>query len=120
MGLDELKTIVESYTPENFEKVTGGKKEKIYEVLRMIENAKKIGIIHGMGLTQHTNAVETIRSLINLALLLDAKILTNRGEINVQGSGDMLTFPMPLQFSEDVNQENLKRLWGRIYQKGEE
>jgi formate dehydrogenase major subunit len=111
-GLDELKTIVESYTPENFEKVTGVKKEKIYEVLRMIENAKKIGIIHGMGLTQHTNAVETIRSLINLALLLDAKILTNRGEINVQGSGDMLAFPMPLQFSEEVNQENLKRLWG--------
>ena len=111
-GLDELRTIVESYTPENFEKVTGVKKEKIYEVLRVIENAKKIGIIHGMGLTQHTNAVETIRSLINSALLLDAKILTNRGEINVQGSGDMLTFPMPLQFSEDVNQENLKRLWG--------
>jgi len=112
LGFEELKSIIESYTPENFEKITGIKEEKIFEVVRLLENSKKIGIIHGMGLTQHTNAVEILHSLTNLSLLLDAKILTNRGEINVQGSGDMLTFPLPLQFSEDVNQENLKKLWG--------
>jgi formate dehydrogenase major subunit len=112
VGFEDLKFIVESYTPENFEKITGTKKEKILEVIRILENSRKIGIIHGMGLTQHTNAVEILHSLTNLALLLDAKILTNRGEINVQGSGDMLTFPIPLQFSEDVNQENLKKMWG--------
>jgi formate dehydrogenase major subunit len=110
-GFEELKATVEGCTPESFERITGIKKEKIYEITKMLENSKKVGIIHGMGLTQHTNAVEILHSLTNLAILLDAKILTSRGEINVQGSGDMLTFPLPLQFSEDVNQENLKKIW---------
>ena len=111
-GFEELKDAVESYTPENFEAITGIKKEKIYEILKILESSRKIGIIHGMGLTQHTNSVEILHSFTNLAVLLDAKILTNRGEINVQGSGDMLTFPIPLQFSEDVNQRNLRKIWG--------
>ncbi len=110
-GLEELKDVVESHTPEIFESITGIKKERIYEIVKIIESARKIGIIHGMGLTQHTNAVEILHSLTNIAILLDAKFLTNRGEINVQGSGDMLTFPIPLQFSEDVNQENLRKIW---------
>jgi len=111
-GFEELKNLIQSYTPENFERITGIKKEKIYEVVEIFEKSQKIGITHGMGLTQHTNAVEILHSLTNLAMLLDAKILTNRGEINVQGSGDMLTLPIPLQFNEDVNQENLKKIWG--------
>jgi anaerobic selenocysteine-containing dehydrogenase len=112
LGFEEFKTMLESYTPENFEKMAGVKKEKIYEIIKVFENSKRIGIVHGMGLTQHTNAVKILHSLTNLAILLDAKILTSRGEINVQGSGDMLTFPLPLQFIEEVNQQNLKKIWG--------
>jgi formate dehydrogenase major subunit len=111
-GFKELKNLMQSYTPENLERITGIKKEKVYEVAEIFEKSKKIGIIHGMGLTQHTNAVEILHSLTNLAILLNAKMLTNRGEINVQGSSDMLTLPIPLQFNEDVNQENLKKIWG--------
>jgi len=111
-GFEELKEMLKDYVPDMVETYCGIKKEKLYEVAEIIANSKKLGIIHGMGLTQHTNAVETLHGLTNLAILMNAKILTNRGEINVQGSGDMLTFPYPLQFSDDVNQENLRKIWG--------
>ncbi|MGC9200366.1 MAG: molybdopterin oxidoreductase family protein [Candidatus Aenigmatarchaeota archaeon] len=110
-GFEELKEIVKDYTPEMLEEFCGIKKEEFYEAVNIIANSKNFGIIHGMGLTQHTNAVETLHGLTNLAIITNAKILTNRGEINVQGSGDMLTFPYPLQFSEDVNQKYLRKIW---------
>jgi formate dehydrogenase major subunit len=113
-GFEKLKEIIKSYTPEEYEKISGGKKEDIYKLVNLLEVSKRIGIIHGMGLTQHSHSVEIIHSLLNFAMLLDAKVLTNRGEINVQGCGDMLAFPSPLLFNEDVNQENLKKYWKNV------
>ena len=44
-----------------------------------------------MGFTQHINSLENVHSLLNLVLFKNADLLTLRGEINVQGVGDVFS-----------------------------
>ncbi len=88
-GASLLKKITSKYTPEYVTKETGISIEEYKQLIKNIKQAKKLGIMHGMGLTQQLNSIENIHSLLNLALTTNALILTMRGEINVQGAGDI-------------------------------
>lgn len=44
-----------------------------------------------MNFTQHINSLENVHSLLNLSILKNALLLTLRGEINVQGVGDIFS-----------------------------
>jgi anaerobic selenocysteine-containing dehydrogenase len=57
--------------------------------VKAVIKSKKLGVFHGMALTQHLNSLENVHSLLNLVLLKKARLLTLRGEINVQGVGDV-------------------------------
>ena len=111
-NFNKLREISAKYTLEITEKICGIKKELISRAARLIGESKNFGVMHGMGLTQHVNGVENVHLLVDLALIKNAKIVSSRGEINVQGCGDMLTGPNLLAFSDQANQENLKKLWG--------
>ncbi|MBM4402657.1 MAG: molybdopterin-dependent oxidoreductase, partial [Candidatus Cloacimonetes bacterium] len=92
-GFARLKEIVKTYSPELVEKITKVEKSKFLKLCQVLGKSKVLGVFHGMGLTQHINGIENIHSLLNLMLLKNGFILTLRGEVNVQGVGDMACEP---------------------------
>lgn len=90
-GFAELKRVIEKYSGSY--KLLGIPKKQFLDAAEMIIESKSFGVMHGMGLTQHSNAMENIHSLLNLLILKNGKMLSSRGEINVQGVGDMGCLP---------------------------
>lgn len=58
-----------------------------------INDAKKLVIGFGMGLTQHLNGTQNVCAITGLAVLLNAILFPGRGKINVQGAGDVGSDP---------------------------
>lgn len=90
-NFNKLKKISQKYPLGHIAKICGAKEKDIVAVCEAVSNSKKLGIFHGMNFTQHINSLENVHTLLNLLLLKNAKILTLRGEINVQGVGDILS-----------------------------
>ncbi|SPX12771.1 formate dehydrogenase-H subunit alpha [Escherichia coli] len=68
-GFEEYRKIVEGYTPESVEDITGVSASEIRQAARMYAQAKSAAILWGMGVTQFYQGVETVRSLTSLAML---------------------------------------------------
>jgi formate dehydrogenase major subunit len=95
-GFDELKKNAKEFSQELVCEICGISKELFEELCKSIENARALGLSHGMGFTQHVYGFHNVNSLLNLAILKDAKIFCMRGEVNVQGAGDMACCPEKL------------------------
>ena len=113
-NFETLVRTVEPYTLKRVSQICQTSERDLEKAVELIINSEKFGVMHGMGLTQHVNGVENVHSLVNLVLLMNGKIVTGRGEVNVQGGGDMLGNPLPLQFFEAVNLKKLKKLWNCV------
>jgi molybdopterin-dependent oxidoreductase alpha subunit len=80
---------------------SGIEPEKIQETAALLLNKKKIIVCWAMGLTQHKNAVDTIKEIVNLLLLKGsigkpgAGTCPVRGHSNVQGDRTMGIFEKP-------------------------
>ena len=92
-GFERLRSVVELYTFDFVRQACGVDLEKLDQLIDHIANAKALGIIHGMGLTQHVTGSENVHALLDLMILKNAQLLSLRGEINVQGVGDMGCLP---------------------------
>ena len=98
-GFEEYKKIVEGYTPESVEEITGVCAADIRKAARMYAGAKNATILWGMGVTQFYQGVETVRSLTSLAMLTGnlgkphVGVNPVRGQNNVQGACDMGALP---------------------------
>lgn len=98
-GFEEYRKIVEGYTPESVEDITGVSASEIRQAARMYAQAKSAAILWGMGVTQFYQGVETVRSLTSLAMLTGnlgkphAGVNPVRGQNNVQGACDMGALP---------------------------
>jgi predicted molibdopterin-dependent oxidoreductase YjgC len=92
-GFNRLKHVVESYPIDFVREACGVEFEQLNELIKYIAESKALGIIHGMGLTQHIAGSENVHALLNLMILKNAQLLSLRGEINVQGVGDMGCLP---------------------------
>lgn len=92
-GFERLKHVVELYNIDFVRYSCGVDLEQLKQLIDYIANAKSLGIIHGMGLTQHVTGSENVHALLNLMILKNAQLLSQRGEINVQGVGDMGCLP---------------------------
>ncbi len=90
-GYDALMADLESYTEQELLQPTGVSEAKVEEAVARLAESEKIIVCWAMGLTQHKNAVETIREYVNLLLLKGAigKPFSGtcpvRGHSNVQG-----------------------------------
>jgi len=98
-GFEELRPLVERYTPEAVEAVTGVPQADIEAAARLFGEAKSACILYGMGITQHTTGTDNVKSVANL-LLLTGNIGREgtgfsplRGQNNVQGACDMGALP---------------------------
>ena len=98
-GFETWRNIVERYTPESVEEITGVSARQIRECARMYATARTATILWGMGVTQFWQGVETVRALTSLAILTGnlgkAHVGVNpvRGQNNVQGACDMGALP---------------------------
>jgi len=110
-GFERLRHVVEPYTIDFVWHTCGVDLEQLNQLIEYIGNAKSLGIIHGMGLTQHVTGSENVHALLNLMILKNAQLLSLRGEINVQGVGDMGCLPDRLPTGPLVTASLLEEKW---------
>ena len=121
-GFEELKKVVEKYTPEYVEKITSIPKEKLIEAARMYAKAKSAAICYTMGITQHITGTDNVKSLANLAMLCGnlgipgGGVNPLRGQNNVQGACDMGGLPNVYTGYQVVTsseiREKMAKAWG--------
>ena len=76
---EELKRLVESYTPERVGEICGLDPKDIEKAAHIYGEAKKAGIYYTMGITQHTTGTHSVMSISNLALLC--------GNVGIESAG---------------------------------
>ncbi|OAA91503.1 formate dehydrogenase H [Clostridium coskatii] len=122
VGFEEYRSIVENYTPEYAEKVTGIPSEDIVEAMKMYSGAKNAMILYGMGVCQFAQAVDVVKGLASIALLTgnfgrpNVGIGPVRGQNNVQGACDMgalpNVYPGYQSVTDDAIREKFEKAWG--------
>ncbi len=111
VGFDAFAGEIRSVEWDEIVSRSGISEEEIREVaLKLIRKDKKLITCWAMGLTQHRNAVSTIRDVANLHLMLGAigrpgaGLCPVRGHSNVQGDRTMGIFEkMPKAFHDSID-----------------
>lgn len=78
-GFEALKTELENYDPVELLQKSGVSSKQVEAAIDLLANRKKIIVCWAMGLTQHENAVDNIKAIVNLLLM--------KGSIGKPGSG---------------------------------
>ena len=102
-GFDEFRNELDSHLLTDLIKRAGVTEEKFNSAVEILSRKKRIIACWAMGLTQHKNAVDNIREIVNL-LLLKGSIgkagcgtCPVRGHSNVQGDRTMGIYEKPKQ-----------------------
>jgi predicted molibdopterin-dependent oxidoreductase YjgC len=121
-GFEEFKTCVDAYTLERTERLTGVPAAMITEFARAYATSETAQLCWTLGITEHHNAVDNVRALINLALLTGhvgrhrSGLCPLRGQNNVQGGGDMGAipdkFPGGQHVEDPVSRAKFENAWG--------
>lgn len=121
-GFEEMKAVVEKYTPAYASQLCGVPAEDIVRAARLYANADSAAILYTMGVTQHTSGTENVLSLANLVMVTGnfgkpgAGMNPLRGQNNVQGACDMGALPSVLTGYQPVAdagvREKFERAWG--------
>jgi predicted molibdopterin-dependent oxidoreductase YjgC len=107
-GFEEYRATVQPYTLEYAERLTGVPAALIAELAHAYARAPRAVLCWTLGITEHHNAVDNVRALINLALLCGhvgrygSGLNPLRGQNNVQGGGDMGAIPNKFPGGQDV------------------
>jgi predicted molibdopterin-dependent oxidoreductase YjgC len=122
-GFDAYRDLVEPYTLELAEQITGVPAAVIRDAAHQYAKADRAMICWTLGITEHHNAVDNVTALINLALLTGhvgrygCGCNPLRGQNNVQGGGDMGALPNKLPGFQDVtnveHRTKFEKAWGR-------
>ncbi len=122
-GIEALRESVKDYTPEYVAKICGVTATQVYEAARMYGKADKAFIAYAMGITQHTNGTDNVKSMANLALVTGnlgregTGVNPLRGQNNVQGACDMgclpTDYPGYQKVADPVINEKFEKAWGR-------
>lgn len=97
-GYDAFAESLKQVDLTNLIEQTGLSMEQVQALVDAIKFKKKIVICWAMGLTQHKNAVETIREVINLLLL--------KGSIGIEGGG-----AAPIRGHSNVQGDRTMGIW---------
>ena len=96
---EKLREMLEKFTPEYVESITGISAREIIDTARLFAGAESGSIVYCMGITQHTTGTDNVKSLANLAMLCGNMGIKGggvnplRGQNNVQGACDMGGLP---------------------------
>ena len=121
-GFAEVAKVLEKYTPEYVEPITGVPADDIRKAARIYASAERGSICYAMGLTQHSTGTDNVKSVCNLALLTGnlgkpgTGVNPLRGQNNVQGACDMgalpVTYPAYQQVTNPEVREKFEKAWG--------
>jgi molybdopterin-dependent oxidoreductase alpha subunit len=112
-GFETFEAAVKATEWDQIERRSGLTRGALEAAAAVYAHAKSVMFIYGMGLTQHEKGVETVQTLVNLALLRGnigrpgAGICPVRGHSNVQGQRTVGITEKP----EQVPAEKLKQLF---------
>ncbi|AUC84905.1 hypothetical protein CW731_06185 [Polaribacter sp. ALD11] len=111
-GIEGLLEDLDTYSIDELIPQTGLELEEIEKATELIINNEKIIICWAMGLTQHKNAVDNIREIVNILLLKGsigkegAGTCPVRGHSNVQGDRTMGIWEKPpISFLDNLEKE---------------
>jgi len=114
-GFFELKEVLEKYTPEKVEEITGVPKDKIIGAARMFAEGESGAIFYAMGITQHIAGTDNVKAVADLALLTGnlgkpgAGVNPLRGQNNVQGACDMGALPNVFPGYQSVEDAEIRK-----------
>jgi formate dehydrogenase alpha subunit len=121
-GFKEFRKVVEKYTPESVEKITGVQGKDIRKIADLYARSESSSIVYAMGITQHITGVDNVKSLANLAMLCgqigreSTGVNPLRGQNNVQGACDMGGLPNVYPGYQPVSDgqitEKFEKAWG--------
>ena len=121
-GFDELKTVVEKYTPAYTSPIVGVDADLLVKAAKLYATSKPAAIIYTLGITEHTTGTENVMSVANLAMLAgnmgveSGGVNPLRGQNNVQGACDMAALPNYYVGYQKVDdpaiQEKFEKAWG--------
>jgi len=120
-GFEDFRQNVEPYTLEYAEGVTGVAAALIREMAHAYARADRAQLCWTLGITEHHNAVDNVRALINLSLLTGhvgrwgSGVCPLRGQNNVQGGGDMGALPDRLPGTLHVENDELRARFERAW-----
>ncbi|MFQ6101918.1 MAG: formate dehydrogenase subunit alpha [Anaerolineae bacterium] len=121
-GYEEMKVLVEEYTPERVEEISSIPADGLREAARMYATNRPSAIVYAMGITQHTTGTDNVKSCANLAMLCGnvgvagGGVNPLRGQNNVQGACDLgalaNVYPGYQKVTSPEVQEKFKKAWG--------
>jgi formate dehydrogenase alpha subunit len=122
-GFEDFKKVVESYTPDKVETITGVAQSDLEKMAELYAVNSPAALLYAMGITQHTTGVDNVKSCCNLAMLCgnvgvrSGGVNPLRGQNNVQGACDMgglpNVFPAYQPVTVEANTEKFSKAWGR-------
>ncbi len=121
-GFDDLKAMVEKFTPDYVESISGIPAGQLIDIARLYASANAASILYCMGITQHTTGTDNVKSLANLAMLCGnlgipgGGVNPLRGQNNVQGACDVGGLPNVFTGYQKVTDEairkKMEKAWG--------
>jgi predicted molibdopterin-dependent oxidoreductase YjgC len=121
-GFEDVKTVVEKYTPAVTSEITGVPAEDIEKAARMMAENRPGSLLYAMGITQHIVGVPNVMSCANLQMMLGnmgvpgGGVNPLRGQNNVQGACDMgglpNVYPGYQKVTDPAIQEKFEQAWG--------
>ncbi|MBQ7588576.1 MAG: formate dehydrogenase subunit alpha [Lachnospiraceae bacterium] len=121
-GFEELKVLVEKYTPEKVGEICHIDPKNLVEAARMYATADKAPIIYCLGVTEHSTGTEGVMCMSNMAVLCGklgrsgCGVNPLRGQNNVQGACDMGAMPTDYpgyqKVDNDEVREKFEKAWG--------
>lgn len=118
---DEFLKMMEPYSLEEAEKITGITKEALIQMAEMIRDADGTVICWGMGVTQNIAGSHTSVAIANLLLATGNMMRPNagayplRGHNNVQGAADMGTMPNIFPGYQSVTNIEIREKFEKAY-----
>lgn len=122
-GFDEFKAVVEAYTPDKVEAISGIAQGDLEKMAELYATNSPAALLYAMGITQHTTGVDNVKSTCNIAMLCgnvgvrSGGVNPLRGQNNVQGACDMgglpNVFPAYQPVTVEANNEKFSKAWGK-------
>ena len=118
---DEFLEMLEPYSLEEAEKLTGINQETLISMAEMIRDADGTVICWGMGVTQNIAGSHTSVAIANLLLATGNMMRPNagayplRGHNNVQGAADMGTMPNIFPGYQSVTNSEIREKFEKAY-----
>ncbi|GII90963.1 FdhF/YdeP family oxidoreductase [Sinosporangium siamense] len=118
---DEAVRAVEEQSWEELEALSGATRQQMFELARLLGEAKSAVLVWSMGITQHTYGEDNVRAIVNLALARGfvgrdhCGLMPIRGHSGVQGGAEMGAYATGLPGGLPITEENAKKfsdMWG--------